>query len=151
MSARELATLYLPFLNENEVDVALDQVEIVVEMVKERAVFVKDLWELSKYFFKAPKDYDPKAVKKQWKPDTRVLMDALKNILKELEDFSSEAVENEVKKWMAKEEISFGKIMAPFRLSIVGALKGPHLFDIVAFIGKEKAVRRIEQAIAILK
>jgi uncharacterized membrane protein len=46
---------------------------------------------------------------------------------------------------MAKEEISFGKIMAPFRLSIVGALKGPHLFDIVAFIGKEKAVQRIEQ------
>tara|TARA_B110000967_G_C18900583_1_gene574607 strand:- start:2838 stop:4370 length:1533 start_codon:yes stop_codon:yes gene_type:complete len=151
MSARELATLYLPILNENEVDVALDQVEIVVEMVKERAVFVKDLWELSKYFFKAPKDYDPKAVKKQWKPDTKVLMEALKNILKELEDFSSEAVENEVKKWMAKEEISFGKIMAPFRLSIVGALRGPHLFDIVAFVGKEKAVRRIEQAIAILK
>ena len=41
--------------------------------------------------------------------------------------------------------------MAPFRLSIVGALRGPHLFDIVAFVGKEKAVRRIEQAIAILK
>jgi glutamyl/glutaminyl-tRNA synthetase len=78
-------------------------------------------------------------------------MEGLKNTLKELEDFSSEAVENDVKKWMAKEEISFGKIMAPFRLSIVGALKGPHLFDIVAFIGKEKAVQRIEQAIAVLK
>ena len=151
MSTLELATLYLPLLKENNVDVALNQLEIVVEMVKERAVFVKDLWELSKYFFKAPKDYDPKAVKKQWKPDTKVLMEALNNVLKELEDFSSEAVENDVKKWMAKEEVSFGKIMAPFRLSIVGALKGPHLFDIVAFIGKEKAVQRIEQAIAVLK
>jgi glutamyl-tRNA synthetase len=151
MSALELATLYLPLLKENNVDGALDQLEIVVGMVKERAVFVKDLWELSKYFFRTPKEYDPKAVKKQWKPDTKILMEGLKNTLKELEDFSSEAVENDVKKWMAKEEISFGKIMAPFRLSIVGALKGPHLFDIVAFIGKEKAVQRIEQAIAVLK
>ena len=151
MSALELATLFLPLLKENKVEVALDQLEIVVGMVKERAVFVKDLWELSKYFFKAPKEYDPKAVKKQWKPDTKVLMEGLKTVLKELDDFSSEAVESDVKKWMAKEEISFGKIMAPFRLSIVGALKGPHLFDIVAFIGKEKAVQRIEQAIAVLK
>jgi glutamyl-tRNA synthetase len=151
MSVQELSLLFLPLLNEKGVNFAIEQVEFVVEMVKERAVFVKDLWELSNYFFESPKEYDPKAVKKQWKPDTEELMEGLKTTLKELEDFSSKAVENDVKKWMVKEEIGFGKIMAPFRLSVVGALKGPHLFDIVAFIGKEETVRRIEKAIAFLK
>ena len=37
--------------------------------------------------------------------------------------------------------------MQPLRLSLVGALKGPHLFDIIEMIGKEEAIRRIEHAI----
>ncbi len=37
--------------------------------------------------------------------------------------------------------------MNPFRLSVVGALKGPHLFDIIALIGKEETLVRIEKGL----
>ena len=40
--------------------------------------------------------------------------------------------------------------MQPFRLSLVGALKGPHLFDIAEVIGKEETIDRIEKAIKVL-
>jgi glutamyl-tRNA synthetase len=51
---------------------------------------------------------------------------------------------------MTKNEIGMGKVMQPFRLSLVGTLKGPHLFDIIEVIGKEETIKRLEKAIASL-
>jgi len=68
-------------------------------------------------------------------------------ILKEITDYTSLNIETIVKDWMTKNEIGMGKVMQPFRLSLVGALKGPHLFDIVEVIGKDETINRIEKAI----
>jgi len=70
------------------------------------------------------------------------------HILENVDDFSSEYVETEVKSWITSEELSFGRIMAPLRLAIVGDLKGPHLFDIMGMIGKEESISRINTAIS---
>jgi glutamyl-tRNA synthetase len=74
-------------------------------------------------------------------------MQELISVLSEITDFTSLNIETIVKDWMTKNEIGMGKIMQPFRLSLVGALKGPHLFDIVELIGKEETIKRIEKAI----
>jgi glutamyl-tRNA synthetase len=71
-------------------------------------------------------------------------------VLEGVEDFSSEKMETIVKDWMTENEIGMGKIMQPFRLSLVGALKGPHLFDIADFIGKKETINRIQNAISVL-
>ena len=118
----------------------------IVSLIKERANFVSDFWELSDYFFVAPTSYDEKAAK-NWKEETPELMQQLIAVLSTIEDFNSINIETIVKDWMTSTEIGMGKIMQPFRLSLVGALKGPHLFDIVELIGKEETVRRIEKAI----
>ena len=65
-------------------------------------------------------------------------------------DFSSENVELEVKKWISEKELSFGKVMPPLRLVLVGDMKGPHIFDIMALIGKEESLERINKAISAL-
>jgi len=119
----------------------------VVSLIKERAVFVKDFWDLGSFFFVDPTEYDPKAVKKQWKEGTPALMNELLIVLDGIEDFSSENLETVVKEWITSKEIGFGKVMQPLRLSLVGALKGPHLFDIMSMIGKEKTINRIKNAI----
>ena len=67
--------------------------------------------------------------------------------LESIEEFNSENVENELKIWMGENEIGMGKVMQPLRLSLVGALKGVHLFDIIEIIGKEETINRIEKAI----
>ena len=77
-------------------------------------------------------------------------MQELISVLSTITDFSSMNIENVVKDWMTKNEIGMGKVMQPFRLSLVGALKGPHLFDIVELIGKEETIKRLEKAIATL-
>jgi glutamyl-tRNA synthetase len=142
-----LTDLYLPILSEKGVDKDKDYVTKVVSLIKERAVFVTDFWNLSSFFFETPQEYDAKASKKNWKEGTSELMEELITVISSIEDFSSENSEKEVKEWITAKEIGFGKVMQPLRLSLVGALKGPHLFDIIAMIGKEETIKRIENTI----
>ena len=144
----ELTDLYIPILEEKGIYQSKDFILKVVSSIKERAVFIKDFWELSSFFFENPQEYDAKASKKNWKEETPELMNELICILETIQDFSSENTEKEIKKWITAKEIGFGKVMQPLRLSLVGALKGPHLFDIIEIIGKEATIKRLENAIA---
>lgn len=148
-SDAQLAELFMPILAENNVSTSLDLTK-VVGLIKERATFVYDFWELSNYFFQAPTEYDAKASKKQWKEGTPQIMKDLIVVLSEVDDFASENIEIIVKEWLTTNELGFGKVMPPFRLSLVGAMKGPHLFDIAEMIGKEETISRLEKAIAVL-
>ena len=121
----------------------------IVGLIKERANFVSDFWELADYFFVAPTSYDEKAAK-NWKEEMPALMRQVIEILETIEDFTSLNIETTLKDWMTINEIGMGKVMQPLRLSLVGALKGPHLFDIIELIGKEETVKRIEKAIQML-
>jgi glutamyl-tRNA synthetase len=142
-----LTDLYLPILIEKGVTPERQYVLRVIESIKERAVFVKDFWNLSSFFFEAPSLFDSKASVKNWKPDTALLMEEVAQILENVEVFSSENAEKIVKEWITKKEIGFGKVMQPLRLCIVGRLAGPHLFDITEMVGKEETIQRIAYAI----
>jgi glutamyl-tRNA synthetase len=122
----------------------------VVSLIKERATFGSDFWELGDYFFTAPVHYDEKATRKQWKEDTPQIMNNLIQLLETIVDFSSPNVETLVKKWIGDQELSFGKVMPPLRLVIVGTMKGPHIFDILGLLGKEESISRIRQAISVI-
>ena len=148
---RDIAEQFVPVLeghlgNTFDRHLDLDYITAVVGLIKERATFVKDLWELGNFFFMAPESYDEKAVKKNWKEGTSTLMTELSAVIQGLNDFSGETIENTIKEWISSKEIGFGKVMQPLRLSLVGALKGPHLSDIMSTIGKEESVKRIEKA-----
>lgn len=128
-------------------DFSSEYVQKVVSLLKERATFVRDFWDLGSYFFQAPDKYDEKAVKKAWKEDTPAILQELNGILQELDDFSSQNVQEKVKGWITSKEIGFGKVMQPFRISLVGAMQGPDVFDIASAIGKEETMSRIQKAI----
>ena len=145
----ELAKIFSSILNEKGVSVENNKLIKIVSSIKERANFVSDFWELADYFFVAPTSYDEKAAK-NWKEETPALMKQVIAVLESIEDFTSLNIETILKDWMTTNEIGMGKVMQPLRLSLVGALKGPHLFDIIELIGKEETVKRIEKAMTIL-
>lgn len=126
---------------------SLDEMTKIVSLIKDRAHFVSEFWEMSDFFFTTPNTFDEKA-SKNWKAETPALMQELISVIEEITDFTSANIETIVKDWMTKNEIGMGKVMQPFRLSLVGALKGPHLFDIVEVIGKEETISRLQKAIA---
>lgn len=143
----ELANLYAPILKEKGIIAEKETIEKVISLIKERAVFVADFWELSNFFFEAPTTFDEKAVAKNWKEDTNNLMEQLLIEIRKIDDFSSQNTESIIKDWITKNDIGFGKVMQPLRLSLVGEMKGPHLFDIMEIIGKKETIQRIESAI----
>ncbi|WP_299119353.1 glutamate--tRNA ligase [uncultured Tenacibaculum sp.] len=144
---KELTDLYLPILEEKGINSDVDYTKKVVSLIKERAVFVADFWDLSSFFFENPTEYDAKAAKKQWKETTGALMTELTEVISNIEDFSIENAQTEIKGWITSKEIGFGKVMQPLRLSLVGKLAGPDLFEIMTMIGKETTLQRIKNAI----
>jgi glutamyl-tRNA synthetase len=142
----DLAKAFAPFLYIKGIDTDYTTLVKIVHSLKDRANFVEEFWELGDFFFVAPLEYDEKATK-NWKAETPLLMQNVADLLNQIEDFSSLNIETIVKAWMTEFEIGMGKVMQPLRLSVVGALKGPHLFDIIEIIGKEETIRRIETAL----
>lgn len=127
------------------------KVNRVCGMVKDRVDFVAELWDQVNFFFEAPVEFDEKTVKKSWKEDSLELMTELKSILESVDVFTSENTESQVKEWITAKEIGFGKVMNPFRLAMVGAGKGPHMFDIIEILGKEETIARLNFAMQNLK
>ena len=149
-SNEEIAQLFAPIVANNGVDESLERVTEVVRMMKDRVSFVKELWPLCSFFFIPPTEYDEKTVKKRWKEDSAQVMAELATLLEGLDDFSLENQERVVHEWVEKKEYKLGNVMNAWRLTLVGEGKGPGMFDISAFLGKEETLRRMRRAIDIL-
>ena len=146
-SKEELAQDLQLILKENGVEAEDNFVETVCEQLKERATFVKDMWEEGKYYFLSPTSYDEKTIRKKWKEDTPKYVSELKNRLAELADFSSESIEIEFKKYLEENELGMGKLLPAFRVCLTGLGMGPSLFDITSLLGKEETIKRMETAL----
>ena len=149
-SNEEIAGLFAPIVANNGVEESLERVTEVVRMMKDRVSFVKELWPLCSFFFIPPTEYDEKTVKKRWKEDSPRVMAELADLLEGLDDFSLENQERVVHAWVEQKEYKLGNVMNAWRLTLVGEGKGPGMFDISAFLGKEETLRRMRRAIEIL-
>ncbi|MEJ2593564.1 MAG: glutamate--tRNA ligase [bacterium] len=146
----EVAALYQPILKKKGITYDPDKITVIVSMVKERVSFIEELWDQTDFFFRAPESYDPVAVKKRWKEPSYEQMEELITILSGIEDFSARTTEETVKSWIAEKEYGMGVVMNAFRLLIVGALKGPHLFDIISILGQEETLNRLDRGLEVL-
>lgn len=150
-SDAEIAQLFAPIVAGNGIDEPLERVRQVVAMMKDRVNFVKELWPLCSFFFIPPTSYDEKTVRKRWKEDSPKVMGELADVLEALDDFSLEHQEHEVMKWVEAKGYKLGDVMNAFRLALVGIGKGPGMFDISAFLGKEETLSRLRTAIKNIK
>jgi glutamyl-tRNA synthetase len=148
---KELASLFLPILGEHDIQAGPAYVEKVVGLVKERADFVRELWDLSAFFFVAPEGYEEKTVKKRWKADSPLQLVELAEVLAACTPFEAQPTEESVKAWIESKAYPLGNLMNALRLALVGESKGPHIFDIMETLGKEETIRRIRRAIEALK
>ncbi len=150
-SDREIAEMFLPVLKEKGLDYPLEYIEKVAGLMKERIYFVKELWDQASFFFEAPETYDEKTVKKRWKEDSAAQLTELTDVFGCCETMEAHTTEAVVKSWIEEKGYHLGNIMNATRLALVGAPKGPHIFDITETIGREETIRRLRKAIEILK
>jgi len=146
--ANKLAIEFREVLRSKGFHIDIVRLEVLIGLVKERVSFAREIWDQTDFFFRAPEDYDADAVKKRWKENTPAILEELVTIFEKTEDFKPAALETAVKGWIEARSLSMGEVMNPLRLVIVGALRGPHIFDIIYWIGREGTINRIKNGIA---
>ncbi|MGB0280190.1 MAG: glutamate--tRNA ligase, partial [Flavobacteriaceae bacterium] len=119
----------------------------VVELIQNRLTLLTDVWEEAKFFFVSPKEYDEKAMRKQWKPETDNVMAAVAELIENTSNTSAEGLSTLIKSWATENGVGLGKIMAPLRIALVGSLRGPDVFEICSTIGVTNCIQRINAAI----
>lgn len=123
----------------------------VIEILKPKVYRITDFIESGSYFFKDPVSYDEKAQKKYWKDNAVTeLLQILHDELENLSDFTSEKIENTIRKLAEKLEISAAKIIHPARLAVTGFGVSPGLFETLEILGKHTVLRRVKKAIEYL-
>ncbi len=151
MSDEELAVIYQPILREHGIEVSDEVAGKAAGIMKERATLVGDMWDLTSYFFVAPTEYEEKQTKKYWKGDNPRILGELREVLASIDDFSKEHTEEVVHAWITEKEYGMGQVMNTLRLALVGAGKGPGMYDVTAFIGKDECLKRIDRLFESLK
>lgn len=143
----EVAALFAPIVRSHVPAATDSQVRAVVAMMKDRVNFVSELWPLCSFFFVAPTAYDEKTRRKRWKEDSARVMGELAALLEATDDFSIQAQEHTVEQWIQDKGYKLGDVMNAWRLTLVGEGKGPGMFDISAFLGKDETIARMRRAI----
>ncbi len=142
----ELAVYLQSVLKEKGINADDSIVEKIIGLVKERANLTTDLFALADFFFIAPEKYDEKA-SKNWKEDTSDLMKQVISVIENVKIFEAKEIETAIKTWIQENGLGMGKIMQPLRISVVGEMKGPDLFEIISILGKVETVKRLQSAI----
>jgi len=143
----EIAREFRKVIGEKGFDVSDEKLIKLVGMVRERVDLIQELWNQTGFFFEPPVEYDQAVLKKRWKEDTPLVLLELRSLLESIQDFSSENTERNVKAWIEEKGYGIGTVLNIFRLLVVGASRGPHLFDIIAWIGKEETLKRIDRGL----
>jgi glutamyl-tRNA synthetase len=146
----QLALEFREFLRAHGHHVDIVGLEPLVGLVKERVSFVKDIWDQTDFFFMAPESYDQDVINKRWKEDSALLLMQLRSVLETISDFSAAGTELAVMAWIEEKGYNTGAIMNAFRLVIVGASRGPHMFDIISWIGKDETLKRIDKGLSVI-
>ena len=147
MAEGELSKAFQSTLLSAGVEISNERTKVLIPIIKPRINFLHEIWDESWFFFQDPDAYDPDVIKKRWKEDTPEKMQLLSEALESCEPFTAESVETVVKSTIAAYEWGMGSIMNAWRLLLVGAAKGPGLFDLAAFLGREEVRSRMAKGI----
>lgn len=141
-SDETLAELFIPVLAQHGIeagrDFSMDYIVKVCGLIKERATFVADFWNIASYLFVAPESYNEKDVAKFWKEENYTPALEIAGII------ASDGVERG-EEVIREREWPMGKIMNCIRLALVGSSSGLGIADIYALIGPDEFKRRIEK------
>lgn len=147
----ELAEIFTKELEKHLITAPSEKVVKAVGLVKERVYFLQEFWEQSHFLFETPKEYDNQVVKKRWKEDTAQHLENIAAILQEVTPFDKNRAHDKVANYISENGLNMGQIMNCLRLSLVGAAKGPDLFEIIDFLGVAEVVERIKKAIQVIQ
>lgn len=146
-SADELYPYFEKILEKKQISCNADYVKNVIELIKDRLNFINDFWEQACYFFEAPTEYDPQALKKRWKEGTGAHLKVIDDMLMSFQPFDRQKAQDTVMQYIQDNGLNMGQILNSVRIALVGTARGPELFTMIELMGTEETHRRIQRAI----
>jgi glutamyl-tRNA synthetase len=127
-----------------------EYIKEVIRLVREKIHFVNELWNVSSFFFIAPKSFDQTVLAKKWNEKTRSFFVALPGVIEKMPELTIRALEEEFPKLAAENGIKQGEVMQLCRVLLTGLSGGPLLFDMIVLLGKHEVVKRINFALKVI-
>ena len=146
-SADELYPYFEKILEKKQISCNADYVKNVINLIKDRLNFINDFWEQACYFFEAPTEYDPQALKKRWKEGTGAHLKVIDGMLMSFQPFDKQKAQDTVMQYIQDNGLNMGQILNSVRIALVGTARGPELFTMIELMGTEETHRRIQRAV----
>ena len=146
-SGEELAELLKPFLQQKKITIDNDYLIKVCNVMKERAVFIPDLYEQGTYFFEEVYNFDEETIRKKWKKEKKEIFVNLVNKIEAITNFTEHEIETTIKDFMKENNLGMGEVMPIFRVALAGGLQGPPVFATMDVLGKKISVQRLHNSI----
>lgn len=144
----ELAEYLLKDLKTNNIACPQDKAEQIVALVKERAVFSKDLWTEAEILFVTPTSYDESVAKSKWTDEAAKVIAVFAQAIAAADNLTAEGYKTLFHEVLEAQGIKIGKVMQALRLAVTGRGAGPDLMQIMQLLGKQETLVRIEKALA---
>ena len=115
----------------------------VIDLVKDRCSLINDFLLESKYFFTEIQEYDQKAVSKNIKDNSSMIIKSLHSKLETAESLSPEEITIAIEEVMVEFEVGFGKVGLPFRIALTGSTSSPSIDQTASLLGKSIVQSRL--------
>lgn len=146
-NSSEIASAFKVEIEEKGITCDHQKLVSIVELMKDRITFVSELWGQTHFFFQAPEAFDEAFLKKKWKPDSSGILAELIPVIEAIQAFDAPTIDQTLHAYFEKSGKGAGQVMVSLRIALVGAGKGPDVKDIMALIGKQEVINRIQYAI----
>ena len=144
----QLLELFMPILKEKGIDAGEEKIQKTISLIKNRASFVHEFWDLSSYFFIPPDTYDASMKKKFLTPETPEIIRQVSELLSACTPFDASGIGNALAEWIKEKQLKTGHVMNTLRLCIVGQPQD-RCGEIMEVIGKEETLERLEKALTL--
>ncbi|MBU6410434.1 MAG: glutamate--tRNA ligase [Verrucomicrobia bacterium] len=99
------------------------------------------------FYFRDVQDYNPEAAKKDFVPENKPRVQALRDAFGKLDKFDAASLETALKSTAAALGVKAGVLVHPCRLAVTGNVAGPSLYHSLEVLGKEKSLQRMGRAL----
>jgi glutamyl-tRNA synthetase len=155
LPVEDLRDRVIPLLHKTGLDTSSKCVEWLTHMAaicQEKIKNLNEIVEYTDFFFVEPKQYEEKAVNKQWRDDGAMArMTRVRDVFANAADWSVESFKNGFEALAAETGETTGRFIHPTRLALTGKSVGPGLFELAALLGRETCLARMDRAIEYIK
>lgn len=126
---------------------------LLVELLRVRSRTLREMAEQARPYVYDDLSFDDAAVAKHWKDSDTVIerFIALRDVWTRLPEWNAATVEETLRRYSEEQSVSAGKVIHPLRVALTGGAASPGIFQIAELLGRERVLRRLEDALVRLR